>query len=92
MSKNILIGIILFLVLAGILYFIFVAPKETVPRIPSQEPPTPLEKEQGLGGELYEKTGNPAQNVPETNPFKEVETNPLQKTNPFEGGYRNPFE
>jgi len=42
-----------------------------------------------LGSELL---SNPGTIVPETNPFKEVDTNPLQGTNPFEGGYKNPFE
>ncbi len=55
----------------------------------------PIQKEEqaGLGGDLYEQGKNPAENLPETNPFQ-VETNPLEqaKTNPFEGLYKNPFQ
>lgn len=39
----------------------------------------------GLGSDLYDKAApNPAQNLPETNPFK-AETNPFKdvQTNPF---------
>lgn len=54
----------------------------------------PIQKEEtGLGGELYDQGKNPAENLPDTNPFQ-VETNPLEqaKTNPFEGLYKNPFQ
>ncbi|MDO8470846.1 MAG: hypothetical protein Q7S63_02605 [bacterium] len=55
---------------------------------------SPIEEEQkGLGGELYEQSQNPAEQLPDTNPFQ-VKTNPLDqaKTNPFEGLYKNPFQ
>lgn len=88
MNKNILIGLAVLLVVAGGLYYFLVVQKQQAPPAPL----APIEKEEkGLGGELFKKTGNPAQKVPETNPFKEVETNPLQSTNPFEG-LKNPFE
>jgi len=48
----------------------------------------PLPQDQGLGSELLE---NPGTLVPDTNPFQDVDTNPLQGTNPFEGGSKNPF-
>ncbi|MDA1337444.1 MAG: hypothetical protein O3C23_01625 [bacterium] len=85
MVKNILIGVGIVIIIVAGLYYFLVAQKQA-PTV------TPIEKEEkGLGGELFEKTANPAQKVPETNPFKEVETNPLQGTNPFEGT-KNPFE
>lgn len=40
--------------------------------------------EESLGAELFEKTQNPAEKLPETNPFE-------AKTNPF-SDYKNPFE
>lgn len=83
MPKIVFIVAAVILIVGGVLYYVFVL------RQPTTEP---LEKEQGLGGELFEKTGNPGSVVPETNPFLQVETNPLQGINPFEGGYRNPFE
>ncbi len=42
-------------------------------------------KGSGLGSDLYNKAApNPAQNLPETNPFK-------AETNPFKGAQTNPF-
>ena len=86
MSKNSLIGIgvLAAVVVAGALYYFLVFQKQAATV-------TPLEKEQGLGGDLYDKTGNPGSAVPDTNPFEKVQANPLQGTNPFEGGYKNPF-
>ena len=84
MNKNIIIGVVVLLAVAAAAYYFFVLQKPAS-RV------TPLEKGQGLGSELYEKTGNPGEVVPETNPFQNVQTNPLGGTNPFEGGYKNPF-
>ena len=83
MNKNIVIGAVVLLVVVAAAYYFFVLQK--APQV------TPLEKEQGLGSQLYEKTGNPGEVVPETNPFQNVQANPLGGTNPFEGGYQNPF-
>lgn len=83
MPKRAFIAAAIILIAAGVLYYVLML------RQPTTEL---LEKEQGLGGELFQKTGNPGSVVPETNPFSQVETNPLQGTNPFEGGYKNPFK
>ena len=80
MTRTILIGVIVIIIAAGALYYYFVV------RQPSVEP---IERDAGLGSELLQ---NPGTLVPETNPFENTDTNPLQGTNPFEGGYRNPFE
>ena len=83
MFKNILIGAGIVILVAAALYYFLVMQKA-----PLQV--TPMEREKsGLGSELFE---NPGTLIPETNPFKNVETNPLKGTNPFEGGYQNPFE
>ena len=80
MSKTILIGVVIVIIIAAALYYFFVM------RQPSIEP---LEQgEEGFGRQLYE---NPGTLVPETNPFEDVNTNPLQGINPFQG-YKNPFE
>lgn len=84
MDKKIIIGVVVLLAVAAAAYYFFVLQK-------SVSPITPLETEQGLGSDLYEKTGNPGGVVPETNPFQNVQANPLGATNPFEGGYKNPF-
>lgn len=84
MNKNIIIGLVVLLTVLAAAYYFFVAQKPA-PKV------TPLEKEQGLGSDLYGKTENPGGVVPDTNPFQNVQVNPLQGTNPFEGGYRNPF-
>ncbi|MBI1971611.1 MAG: hypothetical protein HYS52_02080 [Candidatus Wildermuthbacteria bacterium] len=84
MNKNIIIGAVALLIIIAAAYYFFVLQK-SAPQV------TPLEKEQGLGSELYKRTGNPGGVVPETNPFQNVQANPLEGTNPFEGGYKNPF-
>ena len=81
MTKNIIIGAVALLVVIAAAYYFLVLQKQA-------SKVTPLEQEQGLGSELY---GNPGEVVPETNPFQNVQTNPLGGTNPFEGGYKNPF-
>lgn len=81
-----LLGMVLMVILAAVVVGgYFAAKKFQKPEI------TPLEKqESGLGGELYEDAQNPAEKLPETNPF-ETQINPLQQTNPFEKIYENPF-
>lgn len=46
-----------------------------------------------LGEQIYEQTQNPAEKIPETNPY-EAAKNPFEetKTNPYSDGYVNPFE
>ncbi|MBI2577752.1 MAG: hypothetical protein HYV77_02815 [Candidatus Wildermuthbacteria bacterium] len=87
------IGIFAFLVSAGVLsYVLFFGQREKQQSAPKV---APIERGQssGMGGNLYEKSNNPAAQLPDTNPF-EAETNPFRetKTNPFEEGYKNPFE
>lgn len=84
MNKNLVIGVVVLLVVIAAAYYFFVLQK-SAPQV------TPLEQEQGLGSDLYERTGNPGEVVPDTNPFQNVQANPLGGTNPFEGGYKNPF-
>lgn len=86
MSKSIVIGAVVVIIIAVALYYVLVV-KEASP--PVVTPIEPIKTEQGLGGELLE---NPGTLVPETNVFQEIDTNPLQGTNPFEGGSLNPFE
>lgn len=85
MSKNIfyLIAALLIIFLVGGVIFFFTQQRQEERGVPSLLPvQAPQEQEQeGLGSQLYE---NPAEKVPETNPFE-------AETNPFEG-YRNPFE
>jgi len=54
---------------------------------PPEQAPVVAPADEGLGSSLYEKSAsnNPAEKVPETNPFS-APTNPIKaaKTNPFE--------
>ena len=44
-------------------------------------------EEASLGAQLFEESANPVkENLPETNPFEQVNTNPIDKI------YKNPFE
>jgi cell division protein FtsL len=54
---------------------------------PTKEEPTTL------GGQIYEQVQNPAEKIPEINPYS-AKTNPFEeaKTNPFKDIYKNPFE
>ena len=54
--------------------------------------PAPKEEPQTLGGQIYEQVQNPAEKIPETNPYS-ANTNPFEtaKTNPFKNVYNNPF-
>lgn len=47
----------------------------------------------GIGSDLYQKAGNPAEKLPEVNPLgNKPDTNPLSETNPFKNVKTNPFE
>lgn len=47
---------------------------------------------EGLGGELYPTTGNPADNLPAVNPLEnKPAVNPLSGSNPFSDIKTNPF-
>ncbi len=47
---------------------------------------------EGLGGELYPETGNPADNLPAVNPLEnKPAVNPLSGSNPFSEIKTNPF-
>ena len=92
MGKDIfylLVAVGVLFVVAGVGFFILQqrSPEPEEVEQPVQVLP-PIPQDQGLGSELL---ANPGTLVPETNPFKEIDTNPLQGTNPFEGGYKNPF-
>ena len=60
--------------------------------VPAPAVPT-AEEPQTLGGQIYEQVQNPAERLPETNPF-EAKVNPFEeaKTNPYKDVYKNPFE
>lgn len=86
MNTKLIILIIIIALALGALYYFFIFQKTDV----SINPAETIEGEaEGLGSELYQ---NPGSIVPETNPFNEVKTNPLQGINPFGDGYKNPFE
>ena len=56
--------------------------------------PTPAKEEPAtLGGQIYEQIQNPAEKIPETNPYS-AKVNPFEEaqTNPFKDVYKNPFE
>ena len=84
MNTKVIIGVIVLLAVVAAAYYFFVLQKT----VSQTQQVAPMEKGQGLGSELY---GNPGGVVPETNPFQNVQANPLGGTNPFEGGYKNPF-
>ena len=89
MDKRLISFLGILLLVAALVGGYFIMKKLQKPTLP----PIQEEKSEGLGGELYEQGKNPAEDLPDTNPFQ-VETNPLEqvKTNPFEGVYKNPFQ
>ena len=75
------IGIaVVVLIGVGVWYFQI---RKPAPEIPGTIP----REEAGLGAQLYEEAANPVQGkLPETNPFEQVNTNPIDKI------YKNPFK
>lgn len=89
-KKILLIIVVLALVAGGVFYFFQKYPKITIePEITIEPKITiePLEREvpKTFGGKIYEIIKNPAEKIPQTNPFK-------AEINPFEGLKINPFE
>lgn len=79
----IIVVIIVLLIIGG--YFVY---KKYWPT-----PSEPVREETvSLGGQIYEQVQNPAEKIPETNPYS-AKTNPFEeaKINPFENVYKNPF-
>jgi flagellar basal body-associated protein FliL len=85
-SKKILLVIITITIAAVLIIGGFFIYKKYYQKAPATEQP------QTLGGQIYEQIQNPAEKIPETNPFK-AKTNPFEeaKTNPFKDVYKNPF-
>ncbi|OGM99071.1 MAG: hypothetical protein A2736_02000 [Candidatus Yanofskybacteria bacterium RIFCSPHIGHO2_01_FULL_41_27] len=53
----------------------------------------PAEKPAGIGSDLYQQAGNPADNLPAINPLEnKPDTNPLTQTNPYSNIKTNPFK
>lgn len=61
--------------------------------LPVPTTPTATTTPQTLGGQIYEQVQNPAEKLPQTNPF-EAKVNPFEeaKTNPYKDVYKNPFQ
>ena len=79
-SKKIIYIILALIVIAGLAVWLS-QKKSAVPAFTGAP-----ENEAGLGGDIYNQVSqNPAENLPETNPFK-------AEINPFTGAYKNPFE
>ena len=62
----------------------YISRNPVVSRTPYPTPANqPAETPAGLGSEIYRNVQNPAEKIPDTNPF--------DKTNPFPNAYKNPF-
>lgn len=89
-SKIIIIAVVAILAIIGLVWYLQKGNKQGAPQLKNQaksQEQAPAPKEEGLGAEVYEKAQNPVKDeVPETNPIKNV------KTNPFKEEYSNPFE
>lgn len=86
-KKVIIVGVIILavLVLAG--FYIYQSGQWRTKEEVKKEGPV------SLGEQIYGQVQNPAEKIPETNPYK-AQTNPFEetKTNPFKDVYKNPFE
>ncbi len=76
-KKILLIVVILALVVGGALYFFKRGPSIQLELLEKEKATT-------FGENIYEMIQNPAEKIPQTNPFKKI--------NPFEGLKINPFE
>ena len=72
-TKNIvLIAVVIVVIAAGVFWYV-------TGKKPVIAPVTPT-AQTGLGGDIYGQVApNAAQNLPETNPFKAVQTNPFSQ-------------
>jgi len=77
-GKILLIIVILALVTGGAFYFLKKGPGIQLELLEKEKATT-------FGEKIYEMVQNPAEKIPQTNPFK-------TKINPFEGLKINPFE
>jgi len=77
-SKILVIEVVIIaaLILVGV-YFFF---------NPIYRSSAPIPASQSLGDEISNQVQDPAEKLPETNPFNQA------KTNPYEDSYKNPFE
>ena len=73
------------LVLMGLLWFIYSEEPVLEPATEQQPDRAQQLPADELSDSISEQTANPAEKLPETNPFN-------AQTNPFEGAYENPFK
>ena len=88
-NKKTLLIVVAIVVAVALIVSGFFVYKKYYPKAPA---PTPTEEPTTLGGQIYEQVQNPAEKIPETNPYS-AKTNPFEEieTNPFKEIYKNPF-
>ncbi len=89
MKKIIIIAVIV-VVAAAAIYWLVIKQLSTTPpfdqKAEESAAPTESFESSGVGGQFFEQVQqNPAQKMPETNPFQ-------AEINPYKGAYNNPFE
>lgn len=81
-QKNIIFIIaVAVIVIAAVVYFVFLKPKAV--EVPADSAEETSQNEAGLGAELYERNANPIETLPDAG---------ASTPNPIEGVYKNPFE
>lgn len=83
-NRGLIITVISTAVIAVAVVFVFFSPflEDDIAGSPT---PLPSEENKSLGEEISDQVQDPAEKIPETNPFEKV------KTNPYEDSYKNPF-
>lgn len=90
MNKKYAIIIVIVVIILTAVFFIW--QKYYKNQAPSQLLPATKEEPQTLGSKISEQIENPAEKLPQTNPYQ-TQTNPFEEaeTNPFKEIYKNPF-
>ncbi|MBI2674275.1 MAG: hypothetical protein HYX22_00855 [Candidatus Yanofskybacteria bacterium] len=93
MSKNLLIIVVAVVVAIIALVLVFFNPLKTQRSATVTSTPAPENVSKSLGEEISGQIQNPAEKLPESNPFQES-ANPFEETNtnPFRDTFTNPFE
>lgn len=74
-KTNIILAVAVLIIIAAVAAWYFLWRQPAAPSTPGAAAGT----EGGLGADIYNQVApNAAQNLPETNPFKAVQTNPFQ--------------
>ncbi|HUX36240.1 MAG TPA: hypothetical protein VMV71_04450 [Candidatus Paceibacterota bacterium] len=79
-KKEVILAVVVLVIIAVVAAWYFAVSKPAAPGTPSAPAVSTQAQPSGLGADIYNQvSSNAASNIPQTNPFKAVQTNPFSQ-------------